>query len=67
VVVRNEQPDLEEKREKLIVETFENMNALKCLEDCLLRQLSTSTGKMLENTELVESLEEIRSKAAEVN
>lgn len=44
VVVRNERPDLEEQREKLIIETSENKNLLQELEDSLLRELSTSTG-----------------------
>lgn len=44
VVVRNERSDLEEQRENLIRETFENKNLLQQLEDSLLRELSTSTG-----------------------
>ncbi|KAJ9583316.1 hypothetical protein L9F63_022333, partial [Diploptera punctata] len=66
VVVRNERSDLEEQRESLIEETFENKNLLKDLEDSLLRELSTQTGNMLDNTELVETLEETKTKAAEV-
>ncbi|KAJ4435378.1 hypothetical protein ANN_17992 [Periplaneta americana] len=66
VVVRNERSDLEEQRENLIEETFQNKNLLKDLEDSLLRELSTTTGNMLDNTELVTTLEETKSKAAEV-
>lgn len=66
VVVRNERPDLEEQRETLIKETFVNKNLLKSLEDSLLRELSTSTGNMLDNVELVETLENTKSKASEV-
>ncbi|KAL0279460.1 UNVERIFIED_CONTAM: hypothetical protein PYX00_001008 [Menopon gallinae] len=66
VVVRNERPDLEEQRETLIEETFINKNLLKSLEDSLLRELSTSTGNMLDNVELVETLENTKSKANEV-
>lgn len=66
VVVRNERPDLEEQRESLIEETFVNKNLLKSLEDSLLRELSTSTGNMLDNVELVTTLENTKSKAGEV-
>jgi dynein heavy chain len=67
VVVRNERPDLEEQREKLIEETSENKNLLQNLEDSLLRELSTTTGNMLDNVELVETLENTKGKAKEVS
>ncbi|KAJ3665402.1 hypothetical protein Zmor_000898 [Zophobas morio] len=67
VVVRNERPDLEEQRESLIKETSENKNLLQNLEDSLLRELSTTTGNMLDNVELVETLENTKSKAKEVS
>ncbi|XP_045466201.1 dynein axonemal heavy chain 10 [Harmonia axyridis] len=66
VVVRNERPDLEEQREMLISETSVNKNLLQQLEDSLLRELSTTTGNMLDNVELVATLENTKSKAGEV-
>ena len=39
---------------------------MKDLEDSLLRELATSQGNMLDNTELVSTLEETKSKATEV-
>ncbi|KAH1015210.1 dynein axonemal heavy chain 10 [Dendroctonus ponderosae] len=66
VVVKNERPDLEEQRELLISETSENKNLLQVLEDSLLRELSTTTGNMLDNVELVSTLENTKSKATEV-
>ncbi|XP_030756931.1 dynein heavy chain 10, axonemal [Sitophilus oryzae] len=66
VVVRNERSDLEEQRETLIAETFVNKNLLQDLEDSLLRELSTTTGNMLDNVELVTTLENTKSKATEV-
>lgn len=39
---------------------------LKDLEDTLLRELATSTGNMLDNADLVHTLEETKSKASEV-
>lgn len=67
VVVRNERSDLEEQREFLIAETSENKNLLQQLEDSLLRELSTSTGNMLDNVELVDTLENTKTKAGEVS
>ena len=43
-----------------------NKRLLKELEDTLLRELATSTGNMLDNAELVQTLEETKSKASEV-
>ena len=39
---------------------------MKDLEDSLLRELATSTGNMLDNTELISTLEETKTKADEV-
>ncbi|XP_058060896.1 dynein axonemal heavy chain 10 [Anopheles bellator] len=66
VVVRAERPDLEEQRETLIAETTANKALLQNLEDSLLRELATSTGNMLDNVELVTTLESTKEKAAEV-
>ena len=63
----NEKEYLEEQREVLIAETFANRNLLKKLEDSLLRELATCTGNMLDNTELIETLEETKTKATEVS
>ncbi|XP_071394424.1 dynein axonemal heavy chain 10, partial [Centroberyx affinis] len=66
VIVGFERKELEEQRERLIQETSENKKLLKDLEDSLLRELATSTGNMLDNTELILTLEETKSKASEV-
>ncbi|XP_014674920.1 PREDICTED: dynein heavy chain 10, axonemal-like [Priapulus caudatus] len=66
VIVKFERKELEEQRERLIQETSENKKLLKDLEDSLLRELATSTGNMLDNVELVATLEETKSKATEV-
>lgn len=67
VIVGFEKKELEEQRERLIQETSENKKLLKNLEDSLLRELATSTGNMLDNTELILTLEETKSKASEVS
>lgn len=66
VVVREERYDLEEQRELLIEETSINKSLLSTLEDSLLRELANSSGNMLDNEELIETLENTKSKAAEV-
>ncbi|XP_069071115.1 dynein axonemal heavy chain 10 [Pleurodeles waltl] len=67
VIVGFERRELEEQRESLILETSENKKLLKDLEDSLLRELATSSGNMLDNVELVQTLEETKSKATEVS
>ncbi|XP_036352277.2 dynein axonemal heavy chain 10 [Ochotona princeps] len=67
VLVSHERHELEQQREHLIQETSDNKNLLRDLEDSLLRELATSTGNMLDNAELVYTLEETKSKAMEVS
>ncbi|XP_035829687.1 dynein heavy chain 10, axonemal isoform X2 [Aplysia californica] len=67
VIVKFERKELEEQRERLIQETSVNKKLLKDLEDSLLRELATSKGNMLDNVELVETLEETKTKATEVS
>lgn len=67
VIMGFEKKELEEQRERLIQETSDNKKLLKNLGDSLLRELATSTGNMLDNTELVYTLEETKSKASEVS
>jgi dynein heavy chain, axonemal len=66
VTVREERADLEHQRELLIEETSFNKTVLSTLEDSLLRELATSTGNMLDNEELITTLENTKLKANEV-
>ena len=66
VIVGYERKDIEEQRERLIQETSDNKKLLKDLEDALLRELATSTGNMLDNVELIQTLEDTKAKAHEV-
>lgn len=65
MVVRTERPDVEEQRERLIQETSENKNLLQQLEDSLLREIAADRGNMLDNVELIATLENIKSSANE--
>jgi len=62
VVIKVERPELEQRRESLIVETSTNKKLLKDLEDSLLRELAQSTGNMLDNVELINTLDETKTK-----
>ncbi|UJR10037.1 hypothetical protein I4U23_014260 [Adineta vaga] len=65
-LVKIERRELEEMRETLIQEIFENKQQQKSLEDSLLRELTTTTGNILDNTELIETLENTKTKVSDV-
>lgn len=67
LVVRKERPDLAAKKEELIAQQNEFKITLKKLEDGLLQQLAEATGDILENIELIESLERSKALSAEIN
>ena len=66
VVVGHERPDLEEMYRELVEEMSENTQMIVELEDTLLRELSSSTGNILDNEELITTLEETKNKAMEI-
>ena len=66
VVVAHERPDLEEEFASLVTEMSENAQLLVSLEDSLLRELSNSQGNILDNEELIATLEETKTKAVEI-
>ncbi|XP_060043693.1 dynein axonemal heavy chain 6 [Erinaceus europaeus] len=57
-VVRLEKPELEEQRIKLIVRINSDKNQLKSIEDKILKLLFTSEGNILDNEELIDTLQE---------
>ena len=63
IVMAQERPDLEELHKKLIRQNNECQVRIKELEDNLLHLLSSATGDLLENTDLVESLENTKATA----
>lgn len=66
VVVRTERMDLEEQRVLLIEEIGLNKQILSTYEDSLLRELTKSTENMLDNIELIETLESTKLRALEI-
>ncbi|XP_032099375.1 dynein heavy chain 6, axonemal isoform X2 [Sapajus apella] len=57
-VVRLEKPKLEEQRIKLIVRINADKNQLKTIEEKILRMLFTSEGNVLDNEELIDTLQD---------
>jgi dynein heavy chain len=64
-VVENEQPALEEQRLNLVTEVADLRNQLKQMEDTLLRELAEATGNILENEDLIKTLEVTKAAAGE--
>ena len=67
VTIENEQPDLEEKKSKLLAEEEQFKVQLADLEKDLLKELADSEGNLLENIKLIESLTRTKTVAADVN
>merc|ERR1719262_938491 len=66
VVVGFERPDLEELRQKLVQQMSENRQIIKGLEDTLLRELAASKGSILDNDELIQTLNNAKTKSVEI-
>jgi dynein heavy chain len=66
VVVGFETPELEEQRIELVRDMSDKKSVLKGLEDMLLRELANSTGNILDNTDLIATLEEAKSKSVSI-
>ncbi|EGV93207.1 Dynein heavy chain 6, axonemal [Cricetulus griseus] len=60
-VVRLEKPELEEQRIKLIVRINSDKNQLKSIEDKILKLLFTSEGNILDNEELIDTLQDSKA------
>ena len=65
--VQHERSELAEQRIRSVQEVSELSGMLKELEDSLLYELANSTGNILDNTELIETLEQTKAKAEEIS
>ncbi|TPX32194.1 hypothetical protein SmJEL517_g04664 [Synchytrium microbalum] len=63
VVLQHEKPELELERVKLVEQEDQLNLQLVTLQESLLRELATSTGNILENQSLLESLNEAKAKS----
>jgi len=66
VVVAHERPDLEEQYADLVADMSECALLIEKLEDTLLRELSSSKGNILDNEDLIATLDETKTKATEI-
>lgn len=66
-VVRLERPDLEEERNKLIININNDKNQLKAIEDKILKMLFESEGNILDNEELVNALNDSKTTSAAIS
>ncbi|CBH10362.1 dynein heavy chain, putative [Trypanosoma brucei gambiense DAL972] len=65
-VVASERSDLQRQSEDLVQTMAESRAQLKELEDTLIRELTLATGNILDNDELIATLENTKSSATEV-
>nr|CCC47395.1 putative dynein heavy chain, fragment [Trypanosoma vivax Y486] len=65
-VVASERSDLQRQSEELVQTMAESRAQLKELEDTLIRELTLATGNILDNDELIATLENTKSSATEV-
>lgn len=59
--MRLEKPELEEQRIKLIVRINTDKNQLKAIEEKILKMLFTSEGNILDNEELIDTLQDSKA------
>ena len=65
-VVRKEKPILEEKKDKLVIDIASNKNKIQALENEILRLLNEAKGSLLDDEQLVNTLQESKKTSAEV-
>ena len=67
IVVSQERPDLEEQRNKLIIESAENKRLLKEIEDKILFIMSSSSGNILEDETAIQTLKDSKTLSDEIS
>eukprot|EP00061_Rhincodon_typus_P006125 g26428.t1 len=65
-VVRKERPELEEQKDSLVMNIAAGKKKLKELEDEILRLLNEATGSLLDDVQLVNTLQTSKVTATEV-
>jgi dynein heavy chain, axonemal len=66
ITVEKERPDLEEQKNKLILEGAANKSQLKSIEDKILQILSASEGNILEDATAIETLSQSKVLSDEI-
>jgi len=66
IVVQTLETELEKKREALVLQDAANQRELKALEDRILKMLAEASGDILEDDELIRTLDESKHKSDEI-
>jgi dynein heavy chain len=66
ITVKEERPDLEAQREQLVLDDARNKKQLKAIEDEILKLLAESTGNILDDENLINTLGESKVKGDEI-
>ncbi|KAJ3215292.1 Cytoplasmic dynein 2 heavy chain 1 [Dinochytrium kinnereticum] len=67
ITLQHEKPELEIEKVKILKQEDELKMQLSALEESLLKELASSDGNILENTSLIESLNETKSKSVSIS
>ncbi|XP_075968107.1 dynein axonemal heavy chain 2 [Anarhichas minor] len=67
IVVRKERPELEEQKDSLVISIASGKRSLEKLEDEILRLLNEATGSLLDDEQLVKTLQTSKVTATEVS
>lgn len=67
IVVSQERPDLEEQRNRLILESAENKRLLKEIEDKILFIMSSSSGNILEDESAIQTLKDSKTLSDDIS
>jgi dynein heavy chain len=66
-VIKNERPDLEEKRDKLVVSIANDQKQLLDIEDQILQMLAAASGNILDDEELINALARSKKTSTVIN
>lgn len=67
VTVVEERPDMEEKKNSLVIANARMKNELQEIEDTILRMLANSTGNILDDVELIDTLATSKKTSEQIN
>lgn len=71
LLINNEMPELEQRKNAILIENFESTKELKKTEDGILKELTSTEGgninKFLETDDLIEKLKNSKTKSEEIN
>lgn len=67
IIVKKEEPIKEEQKQRNIKEFFENKNKQKATEDLILKLLGSAEGNLLDDEELINTLENSKKEAEEIS